>query len=396
MNQENWDFETITSTYIREYRKDMLALRVREPNLTPRTSYFVPQTIRFIEGLIEKRNAYTVEGEVYFDVMSFPEYGALSHRKIEDLLAGARIEVDPLKRNSADFSLWKKAKPGEPFWDSPWGKGRPGWHIECSVMASELLGETFDIHAGGNDLIFPHHENEKAQSECLTGKTFANLWVHNGMLQMGGSKMAKSVGNIIKIREAIDKYGVDGIRLYMLGTHYRSPIEYLEERMDDWKKSANRVMSFLEEIEKSIEDFTIKAASSWLLSKRKLLREALDDDFNTPKAIAMVFEILKELSPVKETADSQEGTERLKQAYYFIKNDIGDIFGLFQNRIENGKKKEDENTATISSLVDFLLRLRSQYRSEKNFEMSDRIREELEQMNIKIMDDTHGTSWYRT
>ncbi len=402
MNREGWDFDTITATYIREYRKDMQALGVREPNFAPRTSCFVPQTIQFIQGLIGKELAYESDGEVYFSVPSFPDYGALSHRRVEDSQAGARIDVDPDKRHPADFSLWKKAKPGEPSWNSPWGYGRPGWHIECSVMASALLGDSFDIHAGGNDLIFPHHENEKAQSEGLTGKPFANIWLHNGMLQMGGSKMAKSVGNIIKIREAVKKYGSDSLRLYMYATHYRSPMDYSEERMEAWKKSAARVKSFLEETESVLGDTTLKAAADWLKDKRVSLMKALDDDFNTPKAVALVFETIKELSPVRQTLVQTDGESRLRQAYHLIKNEIGDILGLFGDPTgASDSEKPEENAvqtdaSDFDSLVDFLVQLRDKYRLEKNYEMSDMLRQELVKHRIRLMDGDNGANWTRS
>lgn len=387
MNQEGWDFRTITDTYIREYRKDMQQLGVREPNFSPRTSYFVPETVEFIQGLIENAHAYVTGGDVFFDVLSFPNYGELSHRKVEDLLAGARVEVDASKKHPADFSLWKASKPGEPAWDSPWGKGRPGWHIECSVMSSVLLGDTFDIHAGGNDLIFPHHENEKAQSECLTGKSPANLWLHNGMLQMSGSKMAKSVGNIIKIREAIQKYGVDALRLYMLSTHYRSPIDYVEERMDDWKKSASKVYAFLQEIEATIPNLTVKSTSGWLEEKRAELQEALDDDFNTPKAIALIFETVKPLAHC-------EDSEVLRNAYYFIRKDVGDILGLFQSEAPyQARENKEEADGNKQALMQLILQLRNRARIEKNFLTADWIRLELEKIGIRIMDGTHGTTW---
>ena len=397
MNREGWDFDTITATYIREYRKDMQALGVREPNFAPRTSHYVPQTIRFVQGLIEKGHAYVSNAQVFFSVPSFPNYGALSHRKVEDLLAGARIDVDPDKRHPADFSLWKNAKPGEPSWDSPWGPGRPGWHIECSVMACVLLGDTFDIHAGGNDLIFPHHENEKAQSEALTGKTFASLWLHNGMLQMDGSKMAKSLGNIIKIREAVRKYGADGLKLYMFATHYRSPMDYSEERMDEWKRSAVKVRTFLTEIEETLGDTTLKAASDWLEEKRAYLMKALSDDFNTPKAVALVFETLKELGPVSQTLAQPDGESRLRQAYYLIKNDIGDILGLFEDAFDTvSPEKREDALSDFNTLMDVLVRLRDRYRSEKNEEMSDILRRELEKLRIKLMDGTEGARWTRS
>ncbi|MEA1884251.1 MAG: cysteine--tRNA ligase, partial [Thermotogota bacterium] len=232
INEEGWDFDLITRTFIREYLRDMRHLGVRDANIHPRTSNYVGETIAFIENLLNKGVAYVVDSEVFYDVTLYEGYGQLSHRKLEDMMSGARIEIDQRKRNPGDFSLWKPAKPGEPSWESPWGKGRPGWHIECSVMATSILGETFDIHAGGNDLIFPHHENERAQSESCTGKIFARYWLHNGMLQMNGAKMAKSVGNIISVRKALKKYGRDAVRMFLFSTQFRSPIDYSEERFE--------------------------------------------------------------------------------------------------------------------------------------------------------------------
>ena len=323
----------------------------------------------------------------------------VSHRTVDDMDQGEGVEGADLKEDPLDFALWKAQKPGEDTaWDAPWGRGRPGWHIECSAMAEELLGVGLDIHGGGNDLIFPHHENEAAQTRMAHGGAdLARIWMHNGMLQMDGSKMAKSLGNIIKIREAVRKYGADGLKLYMFATHYRSPMDYSEERMDEWKRSAVKVRTFLTEIEETLGDTTLKAASDWLEEKRAYLMKALSDDFNTPKAVALVFETLKELGPVSQTLAQPDGESRLRQAYYLIKNDIGDILGLFEDAFDTvSPEKREDALSDFNTLMDVLVRLRDRYRSEKNEEMSDILRRELEKLRIKLMDGTEGARWTRS
>ncbi len=387
MNDESWDFKIITSTFIREYLKDMRALGVRDANFYPKTSDYIPETVNFIDKLIRKGNAYVSEGEVFFDVSSFREYGKLSNRKVEDMLAGARIEIDEKKRNPADFTLWKPAKDGEPYWDSPWGKGRPGWHIECSVMSSEILGENFDIHAGGNDLIFPHHENEIAQSEACSGKCFANYWMHNGMLQMGGRKMAKSVGNIISVREAVNKYGKDAIRLFMFSTHFRSPIDYSEERFSEWAKGAQKISSFLSSIEEkySGEIPVVKSSSEWMKQIRKRFVEYLEDDFNTSKVVAMLFEIVKELTT------SAESPEKEVEAYYLIREEFSDVLGLFNG--DCGSKHDEYDSNIEEGLMRTLIDVRKSLREKKIFDVSDKIRDDLNSLGIVLKDGPEGTSW---
>ncbi len=385
INDEGWDYSLITNTFIREYLRDMRNLGVRDASVHPRTSNYVQETIDFIERLLTKGLAYIVEGEVFYDVTLYEGYGELSHRKLDDMLSGARIEVDQRKRNPGDFTLWKPAKTGEPSWDSPWGKGRPGWHIECSVMASTILGETFDIHAGGNDLIFPHHENERAQSESCSGKTFARYWLHNGMLQMNGAKMAKSVGNIISVREALEKYGKDAVRMFLFSSQFRSPIDYSEERFEDWKKAANRVIEALIKVEEVFEGVPgyLKSNSPWIVEKRERFIEYLDDDFNTSKVLSLIFDIIKEINTTKDR-------ERLKQAYWMIKGEIGDVLGLFTDTpTKNASGQDSKFDQVMETLVD----LRNKLRTQKMYEQADFIRDSLLANGIQLLDGAEGTRW---
>ncbi len=385
INEEGWDFDLITHTFIREYLRDMRNLGVRDANVHPRTSNYVGETITFIENLIKKGVAYVVQGEVFYDVTLYEGYGQLSHRKLEDMISGARIEVDQRKRNPGDFTLWKPAKPGEPSWESPWGKGRPGWHIECSVMATTILGETFDIHAGGNDLIFPHHENERAQSESCTGNVFARYWLHNGMLQMNGAKMAKSVGNIISVREALKKYGRDAVRMFLFSTQFRSPIDYSEERFEDWQKAANRVsesLSRVEEVCGGVPPY-LKKESEWVKDKREKFVEYLDDDFNTSKVLSMIFDIVKEINTTKDK-------ERLAEAYWIIKGEFSDVLGLFT---EVPSKVKDDTGSKFDDVMETLITLRAQLRSEKMYKQADFIRDSLSQKGIQLLDGPEGTKW---
>lgn len=388
IKEEGWDFETITSTYIREYLRDMRALGVKDANFNPRISQYIPETISFIETLVEKGFAYVVDGEVFYDVTKFEGYGELSHRKLEDMLSGARIEVDQRKKNPGDFTLWKPAKTGEPSWESPWGKGRPGWHIECSVMSTSILGDTFDIHAGGNDLIFPHHENEKAQSEACTGCEFSRYWLHNGMLQMNGAKMAKSVGNIISIRDAVKKYGRDAVRMFIFSTQFRGPIDYSEERFEDWKKAAGRVEDALirvEELANGIPSFT-KSASDWIKEKRKMFVEFLDDDFNTSRVLSLIFEIVKEMN-------STDDIGRLFEAYWLIKGEFGDVMGLFTDTPTKIKQTDDSK---MDEVMNLMIDVRNSLRKAKLFEQADMIRDGLNESNISLLDGPEGTKWQIT
>jgi cysteinyl-tRNA synthetase len=384
MRQESWDFETITHTFIRAFRKDMLCLGVREANFQPRTTHYLEPIIQFIEDLINKDHAYEIEGDVFFDVSSYEEYGALSHRKVEDMIAGSRIEIDNRKKHPADFSLWKAVKPDEPSWPSPWGYGRPAWHIECSTMALGLLGNRFDIHAGGNDLIFPHHENERAQSEALNRGGFANYWLHNGMLQTGGAKMAKSIGNILTIQEAVHRFGRDAIRLFFFSVHYRNPIEFSEEILSGWKTAAQKMKQTLSEWKKQWDpQQVIMKRSSWMNDQIDRFHEALRDDFNTPKAISHIFEL---------SHTDRANPERLKESHYLITEYFSEVLGLFDDRDESIARGSDQ---LIRSLIHDYIERRSNARKQKDFFEADRIRDYLGSLGIILLDRGDGTTDYQ-
>lgn len=378
-NDEGVEAIEIAERYIVQYWKDSQALGIRPANFHPRTTNYVNEIVDFISDLVEKGHAYIVEGDVYFDVSSLKNYGELSNRKVEDMVSGTRIALDEKKQSPEDFALWKAAKEGEPWWESPWSKGRPGWHIECSVMSSCILGDTFDIHAGGSDLIFPHHENEKAQSEARSGKTFANYWMHNGMMQFSGSKMSKSLGNFITIKEAVKKYGKDAVRLFIFSKHYRSPIEYSEDILQENKTAVTRAMRILDNFENENEGKVLfPTRTKWMNEKISAFTEALDDDFNTPKAIAIMFDLLKEIS---------DGTDNERRiiAYSLIKNEFGPILGIFDS--------EESKSVDIDGLVNLLIELRKDYKAAKDYSKADKIRDDLANLGIKLMDSPDGTKF---
>jgi len=308
--EECADFMTIANRYIASYYIDMENIRVRPADVEPRVTEHIKEIVEVIKALIDKGYAYESGGDVYFSVSAFPEYGKLSKRNIEELEAGARVEPSEKKRNPLDFALWKSAKAGEPAWDSPWGPGRPGWHTECVAMIFKHLGQTIDIHAGGLDLVFPHHENEIAQAEALTGKPFARYWVHNGLVTVGGQKMSKSLGNYITLKEVYSKYHPDILRLLVLFTHYRSPLDFSWEKMEETKRAYERLLNALEDLEllKKLPSYEEKGTDP-LFEKVKETEEAffqaLGEDFNTPQALAVIYNLVSELNKIKNKAFSE-------------------------------------------------------------------------------------------
>lgn len=383
-NEWGVDFKDVADTFIAEYWKDAQSLGIRAANFHPRTTDYVNEIVEAVEKLISKGYAYTVEnGDVYFSVKKFESYGKLSGKKIEDLISGARVEVNTLKKDPLDFALWKAVKPGEPSWDSPWGCGRPGWHIECSVMSQKLLGDTFDIHAGGEDLIFPHHEDEKSQSEALTGKPFARYWMHNGMIITRGDKMSKSIGNVFLVREAVKRYGKDAVKLFLLSKHYRTPIEFSDEIMMENKKAALKVLKTLNRFEEKYPYPKVPKRDEYMNDIEQRFVEALEDDFNTPKAIALIFDLSKELNKAMDEGKDDEALKR----YHLITRVFGSVLGLFEGGV---KISEGENT---NKVIEEILKVRQDFRKTKNFEAADKIRDALLNSNVKILDTPDGTKW---
>ncbi|MBQ2891243.1 MAG: cysteine--tRNA ligase [Clostridia bacterium] len=375
----------LADEYIGEYFKDAKGLGIKEATYHPRATENIDAIIDIVKDLEEKGFAYNVDGDVYFSAKKFAQYGKLSHQPLEDLEAGARINVNEDKKDPMDFALWKKQKEGEPAWKSPWGMGRPGWHIECSAMANRFLAKTIDIHSGGQDLIFPHHENEIAQSECANGCTFANYWLHNGYINIDNRKMSKSLGNFFTVRDIAEEFDYEVIRLFMLSAHYRSPINFSKTLMEAAKSSMERVYTCLE----NLEFFGENAKEKELLNsekeyikklddfKQKYI-DAMDDDLNTADAISVIFEIVAEANKTI-TANSNSSLEAINYTKDLIR-ELGGVLGLFVN------DKKDE----ISPEIEALLEERKTARAEKNWAKSDEIRDKLKEMGVIVKDTAQG------
>ena len=381
-NQLGEDPLKLSARYIADYAADLKSLNVLPATSNPQVSTTMPLIIQFIEGLIQKGHAYAASnGDVYFRVNSDDDYGRLSGRKLEDMQAGARIEIGEQKEHPMDFALWKAAKPGEISWDSPWGKGRPGWHIECSAMNLAELGEQIDIHGGGNDLIFPHHENEIAQSECYTGKEFSRYWIHNGMLQLGGEKMSKSLGNIISIKEFLSKRSSDIMRMLVLNGTYRAPLMFNDETLDAAERNVERLKSALKPASPSAAGLSADTLSASTESATANFTEAMDSDFNTAGAVAALFELSKSINTAR---DNGATGEQLKPAQETFKQLAG-VLGLTLEE----KKGSSEDEAQVEAL----LAERTQARKDKNWKRSDEIRDQLKAMGVTIEDSKDGTTW---
>jgi len=372
-------------------------LNVQRATLEPRATEHISDIIQVVQKLIQKKTAYPLDGDVYFSVESFKDYGKLSGRKLEDMEAGARVAVDERKRNPFDFALWKSAKPGEPSWESPWGKGRPGWHIECTAMSSSLLGETIDIHGGGKDLVFPHHENEIAQSEAAFGKKFVKYWIHNGFVNINQEKMSKSLGNFLLIKDIIKIYHPESVRLFLLSNHYRSPIDFNEKAMEEASGALEKIYTFLERagdqvgMAKQVDDTTGRL---WLE-----FCDAMNDDFNTAQGLGALFSTVRNLNRIlDESGDrlSAKDSEQIKSGYFDVL-EIGNILGIFkqspksyfEQKRQTGIKKE----AIDPKLIEKLIHERTQARKSKDWAKADKIRDELLEKNIILEDRADGTVW---
>ena len=386
----------LADKYISQYFDNMTSLNVKLATIYPKATEEIPKIIEVIEGLIQKGHAYEKDGDVYFRVTSDPDYGKLSHRNLDDMLAGARIEVSETKEHPLDFTLWKAAKPGEPHWQSPWGQGRPGWHIECSAMSLKYLGETIDIHGGGQDLIFPHHENEIAQSESFTSVApFVRYWIHNGMMQLGEDKMSKSSGKLITISEALENYSSNALRLWVLSSHYRGPITYSDKIIASMERGAERLVRAIK-----VAQHESTANSINPQPYKEQFIEAMNDDFNTPQAVAILFDLARDINRGHdEKLDTSKAQEML--------GELASVLGLTLEieavtlDVPSEKLAElaakygvdsDENT-DIEQIIQSLLERRASSRKEKNWQAADAIRNDLKGLSISIEDTPEGTVW---
>lgn len=386
--EENSDYKTVSEKYIKEFWTDAKGLNFREATVHPKATENIDEIINIITTLVEKGYAYPVEnGDVYFSPKKFSGYGKLSHQPLEELEAGARINIGELKREPMDFALWKGAKPGEPYWESPWGKGRPGWHIECSAMVHRFLGNTIDIHCGGQDLIFPHHENEIAQSECCNGVPFSHYWMHNGYINVDNVKMSKSLGNFFTVRDVAEKYGYEPIRYLMISSQYRSPINYSVDIIEQCKASLQRLYTCRNNLDFALENATdnvpenAEEIKKQLDSRREQFIEAMDDDLNTADGISAVFELVKDINV--NVIDSKSA-ELIKYAIDLF-DELTNVLGLVYNR----------DTGSLDEEIEKLIEARQNARKEKNWAEADRIRDELKAQGIVLEDTPQGVKWHR-
>ena len=387
--EEGITSQEVAEKYIQEYFTDAQGLGVRPATIHPKATENMQQIIDMVQTLIDKGYAYPVEnGDVYYRTLKFKGYGKLSHQPIEDLQSGARIAVGEVKENPLDFALWKAAKPGEPAWDSPWGPGRPGWHIECSAMSNRYLGKTIDIHCGGEDLQFPHHENEIAQSEAANGCEFVHYWMHNGFLNIDNRKMSKSLGNFFTVREAAEAYGYETIRLFMLSAHYRSPLNYSADILHQAQNSLDRLYSAEDHLKYLVANGAEgdkNAAEAALVdtfdSYRQRFDEAMDDDFNTANAISVLFELVRAINIA--TADENQPTKAGAQACLDMVHEFTDVLGLLYSRKEE----------SLDEKVEQMIADRQAARAAKNWAEADRIRDELKAMGIELKDTKQGVQW---
>ena len=385
-NEEGKTFEEISEKYIKEFWTDAHGLNFKDATVHPKATENIDEIIDIIKALEEKGYAYAVNGDVYFRTLKFKEYGKLSHQPIEDLESGARIAVGEVKEDPLDFALWKGAKEGEPYWESPWGKGRPGWHIECSAMNRKYLGNTIDIHCGGQDLVFPHHENEIAQSECANGCTFSKYWMHNGYINVDNVKMSKSLGNFKTVREIAEVYGYEVIRYFLISSHYRSPINYSLEIIEQCKSALERLYTCRESL-----DFAVKNASvdktdneeimiNMLDERRNQFIKAMDDDLNTADGLAAIFDLTKDINTKILDKDASRAVCEHAAALF---DELCGVLGILYNRKEN----------SVDSEIEALIEKRQEARKNKDWATADKIRDDLKAMGIILKDTPQGVTW---
>ena len=409
--EEGMTASEVAHKYIEAYQEDMKRLGVSRADVEPKATEHIKEMIEVIKGLVEKGHAYVIEGDVYFRVASFKDYGKLAKRNLEDLKAGARVEVDERKADPLDFALWKASKPGEPAWGSPWGPGRPGWHIECSAMGFKHLGETFDIHAGGKDLIFPHHENEIAQSEAFSGKKFVNYWIHNGFVNINQEKMSKSLGNFFTIREILDQFAAEVVRFFLLSTHYRSPIDFSDANLKDARAGLDRFYTMKEGILKFLVDKKppeikpkeVIESVDWPLYEKtlnlpKAFEDAMDDDFNTAFAIGLIYDIVRDVNKfLAEVNQKREDAACLiLSAAAKSFDNVGQTLGLFTRDpdewFKEGRLPDNRVTLPVERIEE-LIHLRNEARARRDWAEADRVRKILDDAGVALYDRADGTAW---
>lgn len=386
--EEKKSAKEIATQYTQAFFEDIKKLKVKPANYYPKATENINEIIAMIQKLVDKNFAYVVDGDVYFDITKDSDYGKLSGKKLDELEVGARVEIDERKKNPLDFALWKKAKEGEPFWESPFGKGRPGWHIECSAMSCKYLGDTFDIHAGGSDLIFPHHENEIAQSESANEKPFVNYWIHFGFLNINEEKMSKSLGNFFTAREILEKYSADVIRLFFAQAHYAAPLNFNDELLEATKKGLEKIQNFIFTVNDGIKNADENNNNpDFDFTKYKTeFENAMDDDFNTPKAVAVIFDFLKDANKI--ISEQQNLTKlfyfKLKE---FLQTTLIDVLGIASFEEEN------KSSELVDELINLLIKLRLEARQNKNYKLADQIRDELKELGIILQDSKERTTY---
>jgi len=385
-NDEGVSCDAITQRYIEEFYRDCELLALLRPSAEPRATQHIAEIIELIRILEEKQIAYKIDGDVYYRVASFAGYGKLSGKKVDELEAGARVEVDERKESPLDFALWKSSKPGEPTWESPWGPGRPGWHIECSAMSTKYLGQPFDIHGGGRDLMFPHHENEIAQSEAATERQFARYWIHNGLLTVSGEKMSKSLGNFFSIQEIAAQYDAIALRQWFLSSHYRSPMDFSKEGLEEAGKAADRIYETIDRVGLAMKKISELAPDAALMED---FRREMDDDFNTPRALALIFDEVRVLNRLLDDK-KLDGMESRASALCLMCDTLGLLQeGYFDRR----KQRFLKRTGMTNLKIEESIERRNQARLEKNWQEADRIRDDLIRQGISLEDTPGGTVW---
>ena len=411
--EEKISTNEVADKYSGYFFEDLKRLRIKPATFYPKATEHIDEILKMIKALVDNGSAYNIDGNVFYNVSSFKGYGKLSGKNIEDLEAGARVEVMEEKKNPLDFALWKKSKPGEPYWQSEWGKGRPGWHIECSAMSCKHLGETFDIHSGGNDLIFPHHENEIAQSEASNKKPFAKYWIHFGFLNINKEKMSKSLGNFFTARDVLSKYSAEAIRLFFAQAHYRGPIEFSDEFLDAAEKGLEKLKNLKVTIETALAknksgskiEFDFKSFEDRFVT-------ALDDDFNTPQAIAVIFDFVKEINRTIAENESLD-VDFYNKVKDFLERTAGNVLGIIDFSIvesgtdavlENSIRQilqnydsslKEEETVSLDELITRLIMIRLEAKKEKNFQLADEIRKKLDEVGITLKDTKEGTDFIK-